>query len=65
MEKDVTIAATLLAAATRQGPLAGAVLAQLRDGLARLGTDADLRYRSELRAQWRAFRLCGGELSSC
>ena len=41
MEKDVSIAATLMAAATRQGPLAGAVLAQLRDGLARLGADAD------------------------
>ena len=41
MEKDVSIAATLMAAATRQGPLAGAVLAQLRDGLDRLGADAD------------------------
>ncbi|MEC8538599.1 MAG: NAD(P)-dependent oxidoreductase [Pseudomonadota bacterium] len=41
MEKDVSIAATLMAAVTRQGPLAGAVLAQLRDGLARLGADAD------------------------
>ena len=41
MEKDVSIAASLMAAATRRGPLAGAVLAQLRDGLDRLGTDAD------------------------
>ena len=41
MEKDVSIAASLMAAATRQGPLAGAVLAQLRDGLDRLGADAD------------------------
>ena len=41
MEKDVGIAATLMAAATRQGPLAAAVLAQLRDGLDRLGADAD------------------------
>jgi len=41
MEKDVSIAATLMAAATRQGPLAAAVLAQLRDGLDRLGSDAD------------------------
>ena len=41
MEKDVSIAASLMAAATRQGPLAGAVLAQLRDGLERLGADAD------------------------
>ena len=41
MEKDVSIAASLMAAATRQGPLAGAVLAQLRDGLDQLGADAD------------------------
>ena len=41
MEKDVSIAATLMAGATRPGPLADAVLAQLRDGLDRLGADAD------------------------
>jgi 3-hydroxyisobutyrate dehydrogenase len=41
MEKDVSIAASLLAAAGYDGAVTGAVLAQLRDGLAALGDGAD------------------------
>ena len=41
MEKDVSIAASLLADAGYDGAVTGAVLAQLRDGLAALGDAAD------------------------
>jgi len=41
MEKDVSIAASLLADAGYDGAVTGAVLAQLRDGLAALGDGAD------------------------
>jgi len=41
MEKDVSIAAALLADAGHDGAVTGAVLAQLRDGLAALGDGAD------------------------
>jgi 3-hydroxyisobutyrate dehydrogenase len=41
MEKDVSIAASLLADTGHDGPVSAAVLAQLRDGLDRLGLNAD------------------------
>ena len=41
MEKDVSIAAALLADAGHDGAVTGAVLAQLRDGLVALGDGAD------------------------
>ena len=41
MEKDVSIAASLLADTGHDGPVSAAVLAQLRDGLDRLGDGAD------------------------